>query len=329
MRRKMAQLKITMNFKIAKGLVKGVRRGFYQSPQSQAVISMKDTFEFKEEYGLPDSVIESFWIFKFFMWWNYHVLARFVHDMEIEGIEHLQHGQAAVLIGMHTTHIQDHGLAIAAIYYKTGRISRGNIFKLTYEHFSVMNKYFGYVPGVRSIAIELLRRGFMIGVLPGGAEESLYGHENAYTLHPKWNERRGYVEVAQATNSNIHCVFIKNGEEMRWAPVHWIWNLLGLSRVWQKQVLDRVERTQNKTLIKYVLLFTLTFHVFSAMFLRFVVPVKLKLVISPPIDPKEHKDPGKVTKETMESIIKKEQPYGHRYLPGLKERFCNSKLKEA
>ena len=46
----------------------------------------------------------------------------------------------------------------------------------------------GSVAGERKTALSLLHSGFWVAVIPGGADEGLVGHENAYNVY--WPEKR-------------------------------------------------------------------------------------------------------------------------------------------
>src|ERR1700738_4179725 len=103
-----------------------------------------------------------------------------------------------------------------------GRVVRG----LVHRNVMLSNPwlaYIGMVPGYRDTAVQLLKKGFWVGVIPGGGEEAMRGHENAYNLD--WPaKRRGFAKVAIKAGVPILPVFYQNAEEMRWNPILWLWN---------------------------------------------------------------------------------------------------------
>merc|ERR1719336_914273 len=109
-------------------------------------------------------------------------------------------------------------MGMPALCAEIGRVPRGLMHRQIWQFFPWL-KYLGLVPGQRHTGKHLLKFGFLVGVLPGGAEEAMYGHEHAYTLHPKWDSRRGFAQVAIDAEVPIVPLFIRNVDEMRWDPI--------------------------------------------------------------------------------------------------------------
>ena len=109
-------------------------------------------------------------------------------------------------------------------YSTTGRVSRA-LFHRLLMIFLPWLKYLGGVSGQRDSAVALLQSGFCCGVIPGGAEEAMTGHENAYKV--SWPSKRvGFAKVAMESGASLIPFFTRNVEESRWNPLHDIWHLL-------------------------------------------------------------------------------------------------------
>lgn len=243
------------------------------------------------------------------------------HGAEFHGVENLPEG-AALFIGLHSTHNADIFPGQQMMYKFSGRVVRGLIHHLFYMCMPFARNL-GLVPGTRGTAVELLKAGFYVGVLPGGAEEAMQGHENAYKLHPKWNERRGYAMVAMEANVPIVPTFARNVEEMKFNPIIYVLNLIGFTRVYSRASALPYGIGWFYSQVCLILYFMTTY-------LAVPVPVKVTNYIGKPIYPKPGQTADELAEEAklaLQALIDKHQPHGHSYLPGLMERLHSSPSK--
>lgn len=226
---------------------------------------------------------------------------------------------ACLLVTYHSTHYTDTLAGPLLSYYYSGRVIRGLMHRTLHSCIPWVT-YLGIIPGTRDEAVELLKTGHVVAVLPGGAEEALTGHENAYKLHAKWDERRGYVKVAMEANVPILPCFTRNVEEMRFNPIFYLWNLLGLGKTWTSLFdLPYGVGSACKWIALVVWYFT--------MFLSIPVPVKCTSFTGKPIYPKPGQTADELAdevKNTLQGMMDKYQPHGHAYLPGIIENFATT-----
>jgi hypothetical protein len=240
--------------------------------------------------------------------------------------------QAALLIGMHSTHNSDILVGMLSLFEVIGRVSRGLMHTVLFWFVPWVARL-GLLPGTRENAVQLLVEGSMCGVLPGGGEEAMSGHENAYLLHPRWTTRRGFVvvarEAAKTSKKPIYLVpyFCKNVEEMRFNPFFYVFNKLGLSRFYMEKLVTLPGKAgwifkQIGSVVWY-----------NVAFLSIPVPVKITFILGKPILPKWDEESDDVIaekcKDGLMKLIQKYQPHGHAYLPGLIERWDYLKRVQA
>jgi hypothetical protein len=120
------------------------------------------------------------------------------------------------------------------MYAATGRIFRGFMHRAIYHAASPLLAPAGLLPAHGEHAAEVLKLGYISGVIPGGAEEALTGHENAFKLHPLWRVRKGWITIARQARVPIVPYFLKNGEEMRFTFIFYLWNKIGGSKVYDR-----------------------------------------------------------------------------------------------
>jgi len=177
-------------------------------------------------------------------------------------------------------------------------------------------KHVGMVPGDRETAVNMLKQGLAAACLPGGGEEAMTGHENAYSLHERWNDRRGFARVAKEAGVKIYPCFTQNMEEMRFNPVFWFANKLNISKPFNSLVQLPVVGNVVKNIGLAV-----WFHL---SFLAVPVPVKVTTFIGDPIETKDMTvdEIAVATRVALQKLIGEKQPHGHAYLPGLKDRIA-------
>jgi len=271
---------------------------------------------------LSDEVVGGTILYRVTKLLNYHFACWF-HRFEVKGVENLPPaGKGALIISMHSTHNADILMACTGLHEATGgRVPRGLLHRIVFM-FNPFTRYMGMVPGQRYTAKHLIRQGYLTCVLPGGGEEAMTGHENAYNLHPRWKDRRGFAHVAQDAGADIIPVFAQNGEEMRFSPIFYVCNRLGFTRSYQRLVEKQIPG------LSWVLKQTGMATWFCLSWIGIPIPVKVTLHVGKPISKSESDsvdDIAERSREALQAMIKEHQPHGHQYLPGLRERFAHAK----
>jgi len=271
----------------------------------------------KDSAFLPDKEVGSTLFYRIVTLFSYH-WARFFHRYEIKGLDKLPRegeGQGALFVSMHTTHNQDIPMMMTGLYAKTGRALRALIHRQVYR-LNPYAKYVGAVPGNRATAVQLLQQGFFAACLPGGSEEAMTGHENAYRLHARWGDRRGYAHVAKDAGVKIYPVFTENVEEMRFNPIFWLANKYKVGKVFDSIV--------SIPMIGWVVkqLGMLIWFVLAP--LSIPMPVKLTTIIGDPIETEGYSvdEIAVSTHSALQNLIDSRQPHGHAYRPGLESRLA-------
>eukprot|EP00930_Biecheleria_cincta_P097888 TRINITY_DN89574_c0_g1_i1.p1 TRINITY_DN89574_c0_g1~~TRINITY_DN89574_c0_g1_i1.p1 ORF type:complete len:369 (+),score=48.38 TRINITY_DN89574_c0_g1_i1:858-1964(+) len=278
----------------------------------------------KEQPGafLSDEAVGGTILYRITKFLNYR-LACWFHGFEVKGVENLPlAGKGALLISMHSTHNADILVACTGLHEASGgRAPRGLLHRIVFM-LHPYTRYMGMVPGQRYTAKHLIQRGYLTCVLPGGAEEAMTGHDNAYNLHPRWKDRRGFAHVAQDADADIIPVFIKNAEEMRFSPIFYVCNRMGLTRIYTSLVDKRIP------VFSWILKQMGLGMWFCLSWLGIPIPVKVTMYIGKPISKRENDfvdDIAERARAALQAMIHEHQPHGHQYLPGLRERFARAK----
>jgi len=176
----------------------------------------------------------------------------------------------------------------------------------------------GAVPGEPKSALSLLKSGFWVVCAPGGADEGLVGHENAYKVY--WpTKRKGFAHIATEAQVPIVPLFLANVEEMRWNPILCFWNLLRLGRLFS-YILKLSSPSTRRTLISFgsTVWFLVTF-------LQIPIPAKVTLYVGNPVQYDMTKDSiddvVQRAHNDLQSLINRHQPYGKSYSNAIKQRF--------
>jgi hypothetical protein len=293
---------------------------------SRKKVGMKDPLEditpeqYRKMYPvgfLSSEVLASTWIFKLFYFW-FWTCSEWMYGMEIKGAENMDGLKNWFSVGMHSTHNADIFVGLMANWKAKKVIGRGFMHRIIFR-FNPWVANLGLLPGYRNAVADMLKNGYVCGVLPGGGEEAMYGHEHAYDLHPKWQERRGWVKVVREAKVPIIPWCIRNVEEMRFNILFFLFNYFGLSKFYTERLmtLPGVAGWFFKQLGMYVW--------FTLAWTGIPVPVKLTMYIGKPIVPdwdNENDDQiAEKARVTLQNMINEVQPHKHSYLPGLIERF--------
>ncbi|XP_008114386.1 monoacylglycerol/Diacylglycerol O-acyltransferase isoform X1 [Anolis carolinensis] len=133
------------------------------------------------------------------------------HGYEVHGMDKLPEGPGLVVF-YHGAFPLDYYYFVCRLYLQTGRFCR----TVVDYHFSkiIGIKLFYDVQGLthdgRVECVEILKKGYLLGVLPGGAREALFSDENYGLL---WGRRTGFAHVARDAKVPVIPIFTKNLRE--------------------------------------------------------------------------------------------------------------------
>ncbi len=126
------------------------------------------------------------------------------HRYEAFGLDGLLKHEGSLLVACnHSLATYDAVLLALAGYQASGRWFHAMADRLIFK-VPVMGPLFktlGFVEGTRESALALLRRGEVLGVLPGGMRESLRVSREKYTVD--WRGRYGFVWLSMLTGTPI------------------------------------------------------------------------------------------------------------------------------
>uniref|UniRef100_A0A8D0BUD8 Phospholipid/glycerol acyltransferase domain-containing protein n=1 Tax=Salvator merianae TaxID=96440 RepID=A0A8D0BUD8_SALMN len=133
------------------------------------------------------------------------------HGYEVHGMDKVPEGPG-LFVFYHGAFPLDYFYFVSKLYLQTGRLCH-----------SVVDYHFSKIPGIklfykvhgltqngRTECAEILKRGDLLGVLPGGLREALFSDENYSLL---WGNRTGFAHVAQDAKVPVIPIFTKNLRE--------------------------------------------------------------------------------------------------------------------
>ncbi|XP_024057957.2 transmembrane protein 68-like isoform X2 [Terrapene carolina triunguis] len=133
------------------------------------------------------------------------------HGYEVHGIEKIPEGPGLIVYYHGATSV-DYHFFVCNLYIQTGRVS-----------YSVVDRALRMIPGLqlylklltavyegREQCVEILKKGNLLGVAPGGARESFFSDENYGVL---WGNRKGFAQVAIDAKVPIIPLFTQNIRE--------------------------------------------------------------------------------------------------------------------
>ncbi|XP_062986803.1 DGAT1/2-independent enzyme synthesizing storage lipids-like [Elgaria multicarinata webbii] len=181
----------------------------------------------KKIYNLPEDITNEKWdkIKQRFAFLS-DIAGKILHGYEVCGIENLPKGPA-LLVYYHGSIPIDYYLFVLRIYRITGRFP-----------YSVIHKCMSLLPGLklyikisrcghptREECVEILKKGHLLGVAPGGLRERNYGDKNYKVL---WGKRKGFAQVAIDAKVPIIPLFTQNIQEAyrsygNIAPMRWLY----------------------------------------------------------------------------------------------------------
>lgn len=137
---------------------------------------------------------------------------------QVHGLEHLPARGGALLVLYHGLVPLDFWYLGLKIYLQTGRKPCALVdrFLLKTPGLAWLTKAVGGVSGDPEVALDLLKKGTIVGVAPGGVREALKGKSQNYRL--VWGERKGFARLALEANVPIIPGFTQNVEGLYRAP---------------------------------------------------------------------------------------------------------------
>lgn len=265
---------------------------------------------------LPDDVIGHSFYFRILTWFYYNLFVYF-HGFEIVGMEKIDPDEGCLFISRHSTHNAEIQGVIVCAYHQTGRVIRSLIHRYLIPMFPIL-RFMGSVPGERRTALSLLKSGFWVAVIPGGADEAMIGNENAYKVSwPK--KRKGFAHIATEANVPIVPTFLANQEEMRWNPFLYFWNFFGLGRLFSFLV------QLNIPIFSHLLNLIGMFIWFSVTWFQIPLPAKITLYIGDPIQYDMSVDTiddvVERSRRSLQNLIDQHQPRGKSYSNAIYQRI--------
>lgn len=240
--------------------------------------------------------------------------ARAFWGLSVSGIEGVDPSQAYLFVTLHSSHNHDIFASIFAVHDLTGRAARSLIHRLLATALPWL-RFLGSVPGYRTTAVNLLKSGFWVAVIPGGVGEAMAGYDAAYSVN--WPESRvGFAKVAAAAGVPIVPVVTENSEEMKFAPLFWLWSKIGGGVLFDAAVK-----------IPYLGPVVHTIGIcawFAQSWFSIWIPVQTTIHIGTPIphDPdRTLKDTVDQTKSSLRALIAQHQPHRLSYLNGIRKRW--------
>ncbi|XP_026548324.1 transmembrane protein 68-like isoform X1 [Notechis scutatus] len=133
------------------------------------------------------------------------------HGYEIHGMDKIPEGPGLIVF-YHGAFPLDYYYFVSRLYLRTGRFCC-----------TVVDYHFSKIPGIklfynveglthngRRECADILKRGYLLGVLPGGTREALFSDENYDFL---WGSRTGFAHVARDAKVPVIPIFTKNLRE--------------------------------------------------------------------------------------------------------------------
>jgi 1-acyl-sn-glycerol-3-phosphate acyltransferase len=152
--------------------------------------------------GVQEPHVQKTWIYR-----GVEKTFRFLldyHQYSVHGFENIPATGPAVLAGNHTVAMYDSFLIAVPILDRLQRHVYGLADHLIFK-LPAIGRIFretGFVPGTRDAAIDFIKRGNLVGCMPGGMREAVMrGPGEKYKVD--WSGRRGFVWVAMKSGAPI------------------------------------------------------------------------------------------------------------------------------
>lgn len=125
------------------------------------------------------------------------------HDYRVEGLEHVPRTGPALLAVNHSLATYDGFLFGVAVGDATGRFpaSLGDDLIFRLPGVRRLGRLMGITPGRHRNGEELLRRGHLVALAPGGMREGLRPSQERYRI--RWEKRKGFARLAIRTGAPL------------------------------------------------------------------------------------------------------------------------------
>lgn len=137
-------------------------------------------------------------------WWynGAHRISRYF-SVTLHDVAHVPAQGPVLLVGNHALLGIDAWALLPELYHATGRLPRPLGLRSLFDNpvLGRVLRELGGERGERGCAVELLERGELVIVYPGGSRDSLKGRSERYTL--KWGERVGFAHVALESGATV------------------------------------------------------------------------------------------------------------------------------
>ncbi|XP_067409966.1 DGAT1/2-independent enzyme synthesizing storage lipids-like [Emydura macquarii macquarii] len=133
------------------------------------------------------------------------------HGYEVHGMEKIPEGPG-LIVYYHGAIPVDYSFFISNLYIQMGRCCYSVVdhFLFKFPGIKLCLNLFHAVHGRRDESVEILKKGNLLGVAPGGARESFFSDENYNLL---WGNRKGFAQVAIDAKVPIIPLFTQNIRE--------------------------------------------------------------------------------------------------------------------
>lgn len=137
-----------------------------------------------------------------------------VHRQHVAGFEHVPREGRVLMVMHHSFATYDAFLFGLALVEFTGRIPRGLGDDRLFQTPGVRRimRTIGIVPASPGAGHQLLERGELVGVAPGGMWEALRPRSQRYQT--RWGDRRGFVRLALRTGSPLLLVACRTADDL-------------------------------------------------------------------------------------------------------------------
>ncbi|XP_006126383.1 DGAT1/2-independent enzyme synthesizing storage lipids-like isoform X1 [Pelodiscus sinensis] len=167
---------------------------------------------YKRMNGLEDDFSSKLWDNgKLMMSHIIHMYGKLWHGYEVHGIEKIPEGPGLIVF-YHGASAVDYHFFVCNFYIQTKRVCYSVVHNTlpSIPGIQMFLKLLPAVYGGREECVEILKKGNLLGVAPGGAQESFFSSESYNLL---WGNRKGFAQVAIDAKVPIIPLFTQNIRE--------------------------------------------------------------------------------------------------------------------
>ncbi|KAJ7338832.1 hypothetical protein JRQ81_012734, partial [Phrynocephalus forsythii] len=170
-------------------------------------------YVYKKMNNVPEDILSNSWHKLRHSVAGYFIkVGKIMYDHEIIGMEHLPEGPG-IIVFYHGTLDVDFILLFCKLYVEKERkcctIAHKGLFNI--PGIKSLFQMCGCIPGTRAQCVEMLNKGYLLGISPGGGREAVYS-DNHYKL--VWGKRIGFARVALEAKVPIIPMFTENIQEV-------------------------------------------------------------------------------------------------------------------